>query len=232
MKRETILARMNEAVVRLSPRGYKMGDLFKINVTIDGEMLTVKHDTREYYQGRGSKYNNSIRHGYVEENFSLREFNKFYNEKIKSDVLFIKNRKREEKAHNRICNTAKFITENVKKAVVIISDVPCNNDDPRYYINGYFGCGVYRLAIKDGKIVATIYGGYHNSKPYNTDKSKWVSAIDSYLKDRLGSNYQLVKADGSGCQFFLRNENDGIETINYFVPNANGGIHENIQVAY
>lgn len=99
--------------------------------------------------------------------------------------------------------------------------------------DGYRGCGVYRVAIKDGKIVATVYGGYHNSCPYLVDIQKWIPAISAEL-----SQYgEVVKADGSCCSFFLREIpiTESIQVKEYDVPapygNGNlGFMHHNIEV--
>ena len=115
--------------------------------------------------------------------------------------------------------------------------------DPRYYINGYHGCGVYRLAIQGGRIVATLKGGYGQSKPEGVDYSAWVRAIDAHIQESAvvygAGEWRMVKADGSGCQFFLRDEDAAellaVKEYNVPAPNGDGNMgyaHHNIQVAY
>lgn len=71
----TIQEKMN-AVVKTLPdvHGYKMG--YK-NILIVGN-LTAIDDQREYYSGRGAKYNSSIRHGGTTTTMTERELNKAY----------------------------------------------------------------------------------------------------------------------------------------------------------
>lgn len=99
--------------------------------------------------------------------------------------------------------------------------------------DGYRGCGVYRIAISNGKITATLYGGYHNSCPTDIDLEKWVPVV----REELEKHGTVVKADGSGTQFFLREQPQPglIETKEYNVPaphgdGSHGLIHHNIQV--
>lgn len=137
------------------------------------------------------------------------------------------------KIQRELANTPEAIRAAVMNKVVVLSDVPAPEGDERYWINGYFGCGVYRLVIQAGRIVASIYGGYHNSIPYGVDYNKWHDAIISYLNERLGDDYSIVKADGSGCDFFLRHSEDAglIHTAQYNVPSMHFPYtHENIQI--
>ena len=124
----------------------------------------------------------------------------------------------------------------VQNAVTIIADVP-HTADERYWLNGYFGAIVYRLAIVDGKIAATIPGGYYDSRPHigdEIDADQWKSEIHAYLDERLGKgNYRVVKADGSGTHFFLRNpaDADSVNVKVYDVPHYLGGMHTNYEVS-
>ena len=79
MNKKTVVYRMNHVVKNLTPSGYKMGDLFRLVVTLDnGEVLETKHDTREWYSGRGKKWNSSIRHGDIQKVMTLKELNKAF----------------------------------------------------------------------------------------------------------------------------------------------------------
>jgi len=127
-------------------------------------------------------------------------------------------------------------TENIRAAARKAINVVANNpypDPARYYVNCYHGCGIYRVAIKDGRITATLYGGYHNSCPMDIDMEKWVPVVC----EEMEKHGTVVKADGSGTQFFLREQPDAglIETKEYNVPaphgdGSHGYIHHNIQV--
>lgn len=241
MKKETLIKRMTE-VAKTFTSDYKMGDLNTLNVRYNGEQLTAVHDTRQYYTGRGAKYNSSIRHGNITMTMTVHQVNAAYL------ALILKKRKEVETARKRKalevkCKDMLFIMSLVADQVDIIADKPAPAGDNRYWINGYHGCGVYRLAIKAGRIVATIKGGYHDSKPYSAiPTDMWVEAINTYLQDRLGE-YTMVKADGSGCSFFLRDGADAllsidtiaINTKEYNVPapngdGSNGYTHRNIEI--
>lgn len=131
------------------------------------------------------------------------------------------------------------LRKRVADAVTIVADVPAPVGDSRYYINGYHGCGVYRLAISSGKIVATLHGGYGDSKPDGVDYSAWVEAVNKYITEKIGGDLSMIKADGSCGQFFLRNEDDAtlIDAKQYAVPHAYGRgnmgyYHLNTQINY
>lgn len=123
----------------------------------------------------------------------------------------------------------------VQEAVTIIADAP-HTADERYWLNGYFGAVVYRLAIVDGKIAATIPGGYHDSRPRTEDEidaDLWKQEIHAYLDERLGKGkYKIVKADGSGTHFYLRNpaDADNVNVKVYDVPHYQGGMHTNYEL--
>lgn len=231
-KQITIIEKMKAVVKNLPASGYKMGDLFTLTV---GE-LQVKHDARQYYSGRGGKYNKGVKHGDIDVVMTEKELSKAYkpiSEKINEQLK----RDKQQALYLKRCNTPSFICEELKKRVDIISDlgdpgVDFEGKPLQYYINGYHGCGVYRLAIHNGKIVATIKGGYFDSAPFMTDKSKWAKAINEYLKEKLGESFNVVKADGSGCMFFLRYGEDAhlLPTKEYNVPSTYGGVHHNIEV--
>lgn len=89
----------------------------------------------------------------------------------------------------------------------------------------YHGCGVYRVAVNhENKIIASLYGGYHDSCPMNVKPDAW----EKVCKEVFASFGHVHKVDGSGTQFFFR-ENPGFEVKEYFVPNMNGFPHLNLQ---
>lgn len=123
------------------------------------------------------------------------------------------------------------ILEAVKKAVSIVADAPAQEGES-YYKNAYHGCGVYRLIVKNRRIVATIHGGYHGSNSLGLERDVWRKAIAEYLNDKVGPGWSDLKGDGSGCSFFLRHEEDAhlLDTLQYDVPAANKPFHHNIEV--
>lgn len=92
----TTIEKMEAVIKRLPGSGYKMGDL--ITLTVGDNVVT--HDTREYYSGRGAKYNSSIKHGKIDVVMTEKELNKAYKpiaarirEQKQSVRLHIKNKK-------------------------------------------------------------------------------------------------------------------------------------------
>lgn len=135
-------------------------------------------------------------------------------------------------AERAVANQPENIRAAARKAINVVADNPYP-DPARYYVNCYNGCGVYRVAIRNGKITATLYGGYHNSCPMDIDLEKWVPVV----REEMEKQGTVVKADGSGTQFFLRESPKPglIETKKYNVPaphgdGSHGYIHQNIQV--
>ena len=107
-----------------------------------------------------------------------------------------------------------------------------NDPDGRYWINAYAGCEVYRLIVQNGRIVGSIPGGYHNSRPFNSNVGAWMQALTSAIAEKVTGEYHLIKADGSGTYFYLRNKEDAqyLSVKEYDVPSVNGGTHHNIEV--
>lgn len=112
-----------------------------------------------------------------------------------------------------------------------------NEKSGRYWINAYHGAGVYRLIVLDGKIKGAIYGGFHDcNRSLNTVVAgdlAFKRAIEEIIKEKLGTDkFQLLKAEGSGTSFFLRNPDDKkfLKTKEYEVPSAQGGMHLNIEI--
>ena len=107
-----------------------------------------------------------------------------------------------------------------------------NDTEGRYWLNAYAGAGVYRLIVQNGRIVGSIPGGYHNSRPLNSSVEAWMLALESAIAEKVTGEYHLIKADGSGTYFYLRNHEDAqyLSVKEYDVPSVNGGTHHNIEV--
>ena len=104
--------------------------------------------------------------------------------------------------------------------------------DGRYWLNAYAGAEVYRLIVQNGRIVGSIPGGYHNSRPLHSNIEAWMQALTSAIAEKVTGEYRLLKADGSGTYFYLRNHEDAqyLSVKEYDVPSVNGGNHHNIEV--
>lgn len=109
--------------------------------------------------------------------------------------------------------------------------------DGRYWLSAYRGAGVYRLIVAGGKIRGAIYGGFHDCRRgrcgHVAGDLVFTEAIYKVVVNRLGTkDFQMLKADGSGTYFYLRNQEDAIylDTKEYDVPSATGGLHHNIEV--
>lgn len=107
-----------------------------------------------------------------------------------------------------------------------------NDPDGRYWLNAYAGADVYRLIVQNGRIVGSIPSGYHNSRPINSNIEAWTQALTAAIAEKVTGEYHLIKADGSGTYFYLRNQEDEqyLSVKEYDVPSVNGGIHHNIEV--
>ena len=107
-----------------------------------------------------------------------------------------------------------------------------NDPDGRYWLNAYAGVEVYRLIVQNGRIVGSIPGGYHNSRPLNSSADAWMQALTAAISEKVTGEYRLIKADGSGTYFYLRNQEDAqyLSVNEYDVPSVHGGIHHNIEV--
>lgn len=107
-----------------------------------------------------------------------------------------------------------------------------NDQEGRYWLNAYAGADVYRLIVQNGRIVGSIPGGYHNSRPINSSEDAWMQALTAAISEKVTGEYRLIKADGSGTYFYLRNQEDAqyLSVNEYDVPSVHGGIHHNIEV--
>lgn len=107
-----------------------------------------------------------------------------------------------------------------------------NDPDGRYWLNAYAGAKVYRLIVQDGRIVGSIPGGYHISRPLNSSVEVWMKALNSAIAEKITGEFRLIKAVGSGTHFYLRNHEDAqyLSVKEYDVPSVYDGIHLNIEV--
>ena len=119
-----------------------------------------------------------------------------------------------------------------RKAVRWCSPEDEKDPDGRYWLSAYAGAEVYRLIVQNGRIVGSIPGGYHNSRPINSNIEAWTKALTTAIAEKVTGEYHLIKADGSGTYFYLRNQEDAqyLSVKEYDVPSVHGGIHHNIEV--
>ena len=138
----------------------------------------------------------------------------------------------EQDAHSIIKAEIASLMPAARKAVRWCSPEDEKDPDGRYWLNAYAGCEVYRLIVQNGRIVGSIPGGYHNSRPLNSSVEAWMNALTSAIAEKVTGEYQLIKADGSGTYFYLRNHEDAqyLSVKEYDVPSVNGGTHHNIEV--
>lgn len=138
----------------------------------------------------------------------------------------------EDEARAIIAEEAAKVLPYAREAVRWCDPKDQEDEDGRYWLSAYSGCGVYRLIVQQGKIVGSIYGGLHGSRRAICSSDAWISAIHSAIEERVEGEYHLLKADGSGTYFYLRDVDDTqyLDTKKYSVPSAEGGMHLNIEV--
>ena len=138
----------------------------------------------------------------------------------------------EQEAHSIIKAEIASLMPAARKAVRWCSPEDEKDLDGRYWLNAYAGCEVYRLIVQNGRIVGSIPGGYHNSRPLHSNIEAWMQALTSAIAEKVTGEYRLLKADGSGTYFYLRNQEDAqyISFNEYDVPSVHGGTHHNIEV--
>lgn len=107
-----------------------------------------------------------------------------------------------------------------------------NDTEGRYWLNAYVGCEVYRLIVQNGRIVGSIPGGFYNSRPLHSNVEAWREALKLAIAEKVTGEYRLIKADGSGTYFYLRNHEDSqyLSVKEYDVPIVRGGTHHNVEV--
>ena len=82
----SLTEKMKKIINSIPKSGYTMGDLVVLKC---GE-VSVTLDTREYYQGRGKRYNENIRHGNISETMTKTKINKIFKEKYENNEKFLK----------------------------------------------------------------------------------------------------------------------------------------------
>lgn len=112
-----------------------------------------------------------------------------------------------------------------------------NDSYGRYWLNAYRGAGVYRLVVEAGKIRGAIYGGFHDCdrtiRCACAGDLAFMDALYKVVEKHLGTKaFKMLKADGSGTYFYLRNADDAVylKTKEYDAPSVMGWRHHNIEV--
>ena len=138
----------------------------------------------------------------------------------------------EQEAHSIIKAEIASLMPAARKAVRWCSPEDEKDPDGRYWLNAYAGCEVYRLIVQNGRILGSIPGGYHNSRPLNSSADAWMQALTDAIAEKVTGEYRLIKADGSGTYFYLRNQEDAqyLSVKEYDVPSVQGGTHHNVEV--
>ena len=103
-----------------------------------------------------------------------------------------------------------------------------------WHDNAYRGAGIYRLIIQDGEVKGSIYGGFHgcrkSMKAMLCSHEAFINAIYQVAEDKIGQGFKIVKAEGSGHKFYLRERTEGVDVTEFDVPSVNGGMHNNIEI--
>lgn len=138
----------------------------------------------------------------------------------------------EQEAHSLIEEESASLMTAARDAIRWCRPEDENEHDGRYWLNAYAGCEVYRLIVQNGRIVGSIPGGYHNSRPLNSNVEAWKQALTAAIAEKVTGEYRLIKSDGSGTYFYLRNHDDAqyLSVNEYDVPSVHGGTHHNIEV--
>jgi predicted proteasome-type protease len=80
MKNTTILNRAEKVFnYFVTSSSYKMGTLRQLVIVTPSGDVTLTKDNRTYYQGRGAKYNSTVKHGHIVETIKLADLNKVFN---------------------------------------------------------------------------------------------------------------------------------------------------------
>ena len=105
--------------------------------------------------------------------------------------------------------TDKELLELARKKIDWVTDEYKDDPDGRYWLNVYHGCGVYELIIEHGRIVGSIFNGFHPTIPcadnrISPERETWIETLKKAICERIGNAWHFEKADGSGTAFFLR----------------------------
>jgi len=121
-------------------------------------------------------------------------------------------------------------------AILEVDPKDINDSNGRYWLSCYRGCGRYILVVHDSRILASIPDGF-SRLPYlpsgnAISRQAWEDELKKECLQRFGDNVHFIEAEGSGCSFFLRNEEDCalVNTKSYLVPSVDGGIHRNLEI--
>lgn len=138
----------------------------------------------------------------------------------------------DEEAESLVNEEAVRVLPDAREAIRWCNPDDQNDKDGRYWISAYSGAGVYRLIVQDGNIVGTIYGGLHDSRRVICSIESWIRALHAAIEERVKGEYQLLKADGSGTCFYLREADDEkyIYVESYLVPGIDGNSHLNMEI--
>lgn len=120
-----------------------------------------------------------------------------------------------------------------REAIAWCNEEDEKDEDGRYWLGAYRGAQVYRLIVKDRRIVGSIPGGYHDScRLCGVCDEAWRLALVEAVAEKVGNDVAIIKADGSGTYFYLRNSEDAklLNVREYDVLSAEGGYHHNIEV--
>ena len=127
--------------------------------------------------------------------------------------------------------------EEAEKAISWCDPKDEKDEDGRYWLSIYKGAGSYRLIVSEKKILGGIYGGFYDcNRSYKSmalGSLSFEKAVFEVVKKKLGTdNFKILKANGSGTYFFLKNVEDReyIDTKDYTVPSATGGLHLNLEI--
>ena len=127
--------------------------------------------------------------------------------------------------------------EEAEKAISWCDPKDEKDEDGRYWLSIYKGAGSYRLIVSEEKILGGIYEGFYDcNRSYKSmalGSLSFERAVYEVVKEKLGTdNFKILKANGSGTYFFLRNVEDSqyIDTKDYTVPSESGGLHLNMEI--
>lgn len=103
-----------------------------------------------------------------------------------------------------------------------------------WHDNAYRGAGIYRLIIQNGEVKGSIYGGFHgcrkSMRAMLCSHEAFINAVYQVAEDKIGQGFKIVKADGSGHKFYLRERTEGVDVTEFDVPSVNGGMSHNIEI--
>ena len=127
--------------------------------------------------------------------------------------------------------------EEAEKAISWCDPKDEKDEDGRYWLSIYKGAGSYRLIVSEKKILGGIYRDFHDcNRSYKSmalGSLSFEKAVFEVVKKKLATdNFKILKANGSGTYFFLKQGEDSeyIDTKDYTVPSANGGLHLNLEI--